>query len=465
MDQATGLQQATDPTFQQLSEEVVHEMERLHVPGVAIGVAHADAEYMAGFGVTNVDHPLPVDADTLFQIGSTTKTVTGTVAMRLVEAGKLDLDAPIRTYLPQLRLASEEAAAHVTLRHLFTHTGGWVGDYFDDLGNGDDALAKITERMADLPQLTPLGSIWTYNNSGFYLAGRVIEKVTGKPYETVVQELVFDPLDMKMSFFFAADAITYRVAAGHHSSFQQDEPNVQIAHPWALARTAHPAGGIISTVRDQLRYARFQMDDGEQGATTRLLTLETMALMQSPLVPAANGEFMGITWFVHETAGTRILRHGGATNGQMSAFVMVPSRHFAITVLTNANRGDELHQKITRRALELYMGISETPPTTLDLPTEQLVPYTGCYDSAMSMYELSLRDGGLIAQAKYKGGFPDKDSPAPTAPTAFRLAVCGEDQVIALDPPFQDVRGEFLRDPDGRIAWFRIGGRVHARQG
>jgi hypothetical protein len=83
----------------------------------------------------------------------------------------------------------------------------------------------------------------------------------------------------------------------------------------------------------------------------------------------------------------------------------------------------------------------------------------------MTTYELSLRDGGLIAQVSYKGGFPDKDSPAPPAPPAFRLAVCGEDQVIALDPPFQDVRGELLRDPDGRIAWFRIGGRIHARQG
>jgi CubicO group peptidase (beta-lactamase class C family) len=459
------MDQTTDPTFQQLSEEVVHEMERLHVPGVAIGIAHADAEYMAGFGVTNVDHPLPVTADTLFQIGSTTKTVTGMVAMRLVEQGTLDLDAPIRTYLPQLRLASEEAAARVTLRHLFTHTGGWVGDYFDDLGNGDDALAKITERMADLPQLTPLGSIWSYNNSGFYLAGRVIEKATGQPYETVVQELVFDPLDMKMSFFFAADAITHRVAAGHRSSFQQDEPHVEVARPWALARTAHPAGGIISTVRDQLRYARFQMGDGEQGAMTRLLAPATMALIQSPLVPAANGEFMGVTWFVREVAGTRILRHGGATNGQMSAFVMVPSRRFAITVLTNADRGGELHQKITRRALELYLGIRETPPAPRNLPTEQLVPYAGCYDSAMTTYKLSLRDGGLIAQVSYKGGFPDKDSPAPPAPPAFRLAVCGEDQVIALDPPFQDVRGELLRDPDGRIAWFRIGGRIHARQG
>ena len=114
-----------DFLFEQIGELIKQEMARLHVPGVAVGVYAAGQEFLAGFGVTSVDHPLPVDADTLFQIGSTTKTLTATAVMRLVEAGKLDLEAPIRTYLPDLRLRSEETAAHVTLRHLFTHTGGW----------------------------------------------------------------------------------------------------------------------------------------------------------------------------------------------------------------------------------------------------------------------------------------------------------------------------------------------------
>ena len=84
--------------------------------------------------MTNVEHPLPVDADTLFQIGSISKTVTATAAMRLVEAGRLDLDAPLRHYLPELRLADEAVAAAVTAHHLFIHTGGWAGDYFADGG-------------------------------------------------------------------------------------------------------------------------------------------------------------------------------------------------------------------------------------------------------------------------------------------------------------------------------------------
>jgi len=127
--------------FQELCDLVRERMQVHHVPGVALGVVWDGRDFMAGFGVTNVDHPLSVDGDTLFQIGSTTKTFTGTAAMRLVEMGKLDLDTPIRQYLRALRLADEEATARVNLRHLFTHTGGWVGDYFLDTGPGDDALA------------------------------------------------------------------------------------------------------------------------------------------------------------------------------------------------------------------------------------------------------------------------------------------------------------------------------------
>jgi CubicO group peptidase (beta-lactamase class C family) len=105
-----------DANLRALGEVVTAAMAHYHVPGVAIGLLYEGQERYASFGVTSVENPLPVTTDTLFQIGSTTKTFTGTVAMRLVEAGKLDLDAPVRTYLPSLRLADEGTAAGVTMR-------------------------------------------------------------------------------------------------------------------------------------------------------------------------------------------------------------------------------------------------------------------------------------------------------------------------------------------------------------
>jgi CubicO group peptidase (beta-lactamase class C family) len=252
--------QITDGKFRQLCDLIVGRMADLGVPGVAVGVLRDGQEFTAGFGVTNVEAPVPVDANTLFQIGSITKTFTATVALQLAEAGKLDLDAPIRS-----------------------HTGGWLGDYFEDTGFGDDALTKIVAKMAELPQYTPLGETFSYNNAGFYLAGHVIETVTGKSFEANVKELIFDPLGMDNSFFYAHDAISRRVAVGHNIQ----DGKASVARPWALARAAHAAGGIASTVTDMLKYARFQLGDGtapdpHAGAPTRLISQSSLAEMQPP---------------------------------------------------------------------------------------------------------------------------------------------------------------------------------------
>jgi CubicO group peptidase (beta-lactamase class C family) len=185
--------------WQELNAFVQSQMAAAQVPGVAVGILHQGEVLAAGFGVTNVDHPLPVTDTTLFQIGSITKTFTGTLIMRLVEEGKLDLDAPVRRYVPDFWVQDEDAAARVTLRHLLTHLAGWQGDYFLDTGSGDDALAKYVAAMADLPQNTPVGQHWSYNNAGFYLLGHVIERVTGQSFEQVLQTMVLEPLGAGVS--------------------------------------------------------------------------------------------------------------------------------------------------------------------------------------------------------------------------------------------------------------------------
>src|SRR5512138_126583 len=158
--------------FSTLCERIARRRQELKVPGVAVGVWQAGQEETAGFGVTSLANPLPVTPETLFQIGSITKTMLATAAMRLVEQGRLELDRPVRAVLPELRLADEATAAGLTLRHLLTHTGGWAGDYFNDFGWGSDSLAKMVDSLVRLPQQTPAGTLWSYNNSGFDIAGR-----------------------------------------------------------------------------------------------------------------------------------------------------------------------------------------------------------------------------------------------------------------------------------------------------
>lgn len=449
-----------DQLFQELGGYIQEQMERHHVPGVAIGVLHQEKQYMDGFGVTSVDHPLPVDEHTLFQIGSTTKTITATAVMRLQEMGVLDLDTPICRYLPGFKMADDQVARQATLRHLLTHSGGWSGDFFSDTGMGDDALATYVSEMAVLPQLTPLGSLWTYNNAGFSLAGRVIEVVTGQTYEQAVMDLVLNPLGMLESFFFPWDVMTLRFAVGHHSSEQRPEPYV--ARPWALARSAHSAGGVASSVNDQLCYARFHMGDGTAGNGTRLLSTAVLKEMQEPAVNASAGNKFGLSWFIKEISGRRLVFHGGATLGQLSAFLMIPEEDFAITILTNSNAGGYLNDDVTKWALKSFLDLEETEPQVEPRSKEELASYTGEYDAPLAIIRLAIEDGQLVLHYLPKGGFPDKDSPPPPTPPPTRVAFTAADQIISLDPPHRGDRAEFLRDQDGQIRWLRTS-RLHKR--
>ena len=284
--------------------------------------------------------------------------------------------------------------------------------------------------------------------------------VTGKPYEAVVQEMILDPLGMDESFFFAADCISRRVAVGH----TVEDGRASVARPWALARAAHAAGGLASSVRDQLKYARFHLGDGIAPDGTRLLSRASIEEMQTARTPAGSafGAF-GVTWMIKTLGGVKTVRHGGTTNGQLSAFVLVPERDFALTVLTNATSGGQLHGEIVRWALRHYFDIGEPEHEARQLTEAELAPYAGTYTSAMTDVELTVKGGDLILQAVPKGGFPHKDSPPRPAPPPTRLALGQDELVVALDPPFKEARGEFLRDEDGAIAWLRFGGRIARR--
>ncbi|MHB8643352.1 MAG: serine hydrolase domain-containing protein [Gaiellaceae bacterium] len=435
-------------SFEAIVDAVRASMEETSTPGVALGMWHKGEERTVGLGVTSVENPLDVTPDTLFQIGSITKTFTATAAMALVEQGKLELDAPVRTYLPDLRLADESVAERVSMRHLLTHMGGWVGDYFDDTGAGDDAVARIVERFASLPQLTPLGEVWSYNNAGFYLAGRVIEVLAGKPYEQVVNEFVFLPLGLHSSFFFTEEVMTRRFAVGH---LRNEAGPPTVSRMWEIGRAHHAAGAIASTVPDLLSYARFHMSHGE-GVLTRA-SLDEMQRVQVD-VGSAHFEAVGLSWAISTGTGVRLVGHGGGTSGQISMFLFAPERDFALVSLTNHQRGGEVNAAARKVALEL-LGAREPNRRAIDLDPDE---YLGTYTAQLNDATLSRDADGLVLTIANKGGFPDKDSPpAPNQPP-LRVAFYEPDRLFVVEGPSGEA--EFLRSPDGSLAWLRIGGRI-----
>lgn len=457
MNQKSSLKKIKNAKFLKVCEIIVSEMKRLKIPGVAIGIYHEGKEYTAGFGMTSVENPLAVTADTLFQVGSISKTFTGTILMRLVEEGKVDLDAPVRTYLPKFKLLDKDVAERVTIRHLLTHTGGWIGDYFNDYGNGNDALDKMVRDIAKLEQVTPLGEIWSYNNAGFNIAGRVVEVVTGKPFERVVQEMILDPLGMDMTFYFPNDIlITRRFVVGHY----KEGKKVKVSRPWAIGRAGAPVGGVISTVKDLLTYARFHMGDGKDTSGKKILSVKSLKKMRVPLYPASGLEKIGLSWFIRDAEGVNIVNHGGATNGQIAGLYFIPEQQLALAVLTNCEEGRAITGTALKQALKVFLGIDLVVPEPIETPEADLAEYVGNYELPLLAYELKLKKGLLVIHEKPRGGFPKPDSPPlPVAPPV-RMAFYDKDKLIVLDEPMKNSLGEFLRGPDASLQYLRLASRA-----
>ena len=450
--------QIADTKFRKVSKKIVSEMKRLEVPGIAIGIYHKGKEFAAGFGVTSVEHPLPVTPDTLFQTGSISKTFTGTLLMMLAEQGKVDLDEYVCTYIKGFRLKDKKVEGLVTIRNLLTHTGGWVGDYFNDFGTGDDALNKMVKAIAKLSQIQPLGKVWSYNNTGFNIASRIIEVVTKKSYEQALQEMLLDPLGLNMTYLYPSDILfTHRFAVGH----RKVKGKVQVARPWAIGRAGNGVGGVVSTVRDLLKYARFHMGDGRVNGK-RVIQKKSLKAMRQVQVNAGGRGDMGITWFIRYADDITVYAHGGATHGQQAYFFYIPEKDFALAILTNSDDGGIITAQTFGWALDLYFGIKLKIPAPLTTPQEPS-EFVGCYKIGTECFDIKIKGKHLVYHPIPLGGFPTPDTPPGPAHPPVRFAFYKQDHLIGLDEPFKDALADIIRDDKERIEYFRVGGRAHKR--
>lgn len=438
--------------IEQIAARLELGMAEHQVPGVAVGVLHQGQEHYVSRGVTSVAGPVPVDEDTVFLVGSTGKTVTATAVMVLVERGLLSLDEPVRRHVPELRTADPAVTDGITLRHCLTHTIGHEGDLFDDFGGGGDCLSRLAAGMDRLSQLAPPGT-FSYSNAGFSLAGRAIEAVTGLTYERAMRMLVLDPLGMENSVFGAEEAITRRVAVGHRAGPR----GPFVTRPWGLPRTALPAGGMASTVRDQLAWARFHLSDGAP-----LLSAETLRAMQSPQVEAGGGRatHIGISWLLQPTPG--VIAHGGSWNGQESSFVFVPEKRFAVAVVTNGDRGALVHSPLVKWLLREVAGVESVKPMTVDADPADLPPYAGTYANSQHHLVVAPAPDGLSYRVvPTEEALRLKPDERPTDP--MPLQVYADGRVLVSGGAHRGARGEFVAAADGQPRWLRIYGQLHPR--
>jgi CubicO group peptidase (beta-lactamase class C family) len=396
-----------------VAEQLPRLATQFQVPGAAVAILAEGEVGEAAHGVLSQDTQVAVTTDALFQIGSITKLWTATLVLQLADEGLLDLEAPVRRYLPEFAIADESAATAITVHQLLDHTSGFEGDIFTDTGVGDDCVEKFLGVLADVPQLFPPGRQFSYNNAGYCVLGRLVEVLRGKTYDQCLREHLFAPLGLKHVAASAYEALLFRTAVGHI----EVEPGAGY-HPapfWAMARSNSPAGSMLSMrAADLIAFARMHLEDGRATDGTPVLAPGTAARMQEKQVELPELGLMGTSWGLgferFDLPGATLVGHDGNTIGQSAFLRMVPGTGVAVALLTNGGDALGLHRALFTHILAELAGI--TLPDLPAPPAESLridaTRYTGTYSA--QVYDLTVTqdgDGRIWLEQKPRGLLAD----------------------------------------------------------
>jgi hypothetical protein len=285
--------------------------------------------------------------------------------------------------------------------------------------------------------------------------GRIIERFASQPVEDAIRKRVLQPLGLERSTFWAHEAITFPAAVGYNKPLEPEKEN-QVGRPYPITRAMHPAGAIIGTVGDLLKFAAFHMGDGTVNGK-RVLGPGALKMMQEPQVPAANmAPFWGLGWWIEDVGGVRIIGHGGSTNGFRATLKVCPERNFAVAALTNGSNGSAVNRAIDHWAFEHYLGLKRQSPAPIAMTPAQLAKFAGRYHTPNGDGTLDVDGDGLRLEGWAKSGITGEETLLPT-----RHAVPVSDrEFLITDTEMAGSTFDFLLNPDGSIRFRRLGGRL-----
>jgi len=344
----------SDATFQGLADFAKAEIARQKVPGAAVAVVeNGTITHQMGFGTKQLGKDDPVNADTLFGIGSATKMLVAGAVLTLREQGKIDLDAPVTNYVPSFQLTGANPST-VHVRHLLDHTSG-LPDFGLDL-----CAQSLSEWFSDPAQVTPLwsvpGKLWNYSNRNYSLAGLLLENVSGQPFAQAMQTRVFGPAGMIGATFDPAVAMAGDHSLGHALDAQMNPQPVEL--DTINCPVMAPAGGAFyASAPDMARFAQALLAHGAPIVHPDSVSAMEELEIETHWFP---GESYGFGLFARDAQGTRVYYHNGEDGRFTSMVAFVPSRQFAVVVLLNSGMG--LPDTIAQKALDLFLGISDVLP-------------------------------------------------------------------------------------------------------
>lgn len=434
------------------------------IPSAAVGVLH-DGEFTEfAVGVTNVNTREPATVDTVYQCGSMTKTWTALAFMQLVDEGKVDLDEPVRTYLPGFTVADPETSAKVTPRHLLQHTNG-IEEAFGDPGEDDDVYRRMVDNIADAPQVFPLGHTHGYSAAlGYAILARILEVHDGTRWDDVMRTRIFEPMGLVDTASWRA-VDENRAATGHLIRSRAEGPFVTPVD--YLPRAFGPGGGITSTIREVLTMAHVLLNGGKAPNGRRIVSADGVREMTRSRVPVPDPHLFGPEWalglIVCDWHGETVYASDGSTIGQNARLRLLPDSNTAVAVLTNGGPRESFCRKVFAEILAGRASVPglPTPDPTLNL---DLAAYEGVYERPDARYEVSAEGGKLcltLVLDPMRAAILQK-------PDRIRHELLPVSRTHFLMPPtdpLQDAQTAAIHDfSGGRARYLHTNCRIHPRR-
>src|SRR6185369_835118 len=377
--------------FSELDKLVPEELREKNTPGAVITIISGDqVVYQKAFGVSSVETNAPMQPEMLFRLGSTTKMFTAAALLTLAEQNRIKLNEPIGNRVKGLN----GRVGQVTPHYLLSNNAG-VRDFAAPVISSDDpALGNMVRSWKDDVFFANQGEIYSYSSPGFWLSGFVVEELSGKPYADAMVELLFKPIGMERTTLRPFMAITYPFAVGH--AVENGKPT--ILRPLFNNVAMWPAGSIWSNAKDLSRWVVALMNDGKVDGKQVLSSSLIHQMVQHHVpVPGETDSYYGYGLTIFKYKDYEFVLHGGFSRGYGSMIQMVPSRKFAVIVLTN--KSGETMRKTLNKATQLALGLKDDvpdKPATITPPTtSEMNEYVGTYSHAPNTWGVSVIDGKL----------------------------------------------------------------------
>lgn len=406
--------------FEMLENFVGDIMTRMKFPGMSIGIAiNGKNVYLEGYGARDLEKNLPMTPDTLFGIGSISKTFGSLAIMQLYEKSKIDLEDPVHKYV-NFKLGEKDNP--IKIRHVLTHTTGYpelwaIHSLAFRVTGGIDALPPMTSwkdylnyiNGASNEKFAEPGEVYSYNNDMFALVIPIVEKVTGMPYHLYIKENILQPLKMNNSLYLKEE-------------FEKNENRItgymsldgkMVPCPLPFNQFTFAGGGLISSVREMLQYLNGLMDI-HHGEKMDIMKKETLDMMWTPRIRIQDDENeseenYGYGWHVeNDFFGQTLISHGGDFHVSGGEIAMIPEKKMAVVIGLNKQPGP-IAQMMARAILAVLLGkeMKEALPLLNQLEKFQLL--TGKYQSYRGILkaEITMESGMLIVKAhlpKMMGG-------------------------------------------------------------